>query len=61
MKVKLDNDDTKTFRLIKEGDLQLYEGVASSPNSNSQTEEESFEILNNLLNFINHLSYGLRC
>jgi hypothetical protein len=43
MKVKLDNDDTKTFRLIKEGDLQLYEGVASSPNSNSQTEEESFE------------------
>ena len=28
MKVKLDNDDTKTFRLIKEGDLQLYEGVA---------------------------------
>ena len=42
-KVKLDNDDTKTFRLIKEGDLQLYEGVASSPNSNSQTEEESFE------------------
>ena len=43
LKVKLDNDDTKTFRLIKEGDLQLYEGVASSPNSNSQTEEESFE------------------
>ena len=28
LKVKLDNDDTKTFRLIKEGDLQLYEGVA---------------------------------
>ena len=28
MKVKLDNDDTKTFRLIKECDLQLYEGVA---------------------------------
>ncbi len=26
-KVKLDNDDTKTFRLIKEGDLQLYEEV----------------------------------
>ena len=43
MKVKLDNDDTKTFRLIKECDLQLYEGVASSPNCKSQTEEESFE------------------
>ena len=43
LKVKLDNDDTKTFRLIKECDLQLYEGVASSPNSKSQTEEESFE------------------
>ncbi len=42
-KVKLDNDDTKTFRLIKECDLQLYEGVASSPNCKSQTEEESFE------------------
>ena len=26
-KVKLDNDDTKAFRLIKECDLQLYEGV----------------------------------
>ena len=33
----------KKFRLIKECDLQLYEGVASSPNSKSQTEEESFE------------------
>ena len=45
LKVKLDNDNTKTFRLIKECDLQLYEGVliASSPNSKSQTEEESFE------------------
>ena len=43
LKVKLDNDDTKTFRLIKECDLQLYEGVASSPNSKSQTAEESFE------------------
>ena len=43
LKVKLDNDDTKTFRLIKECDLQLYEGVASSPNCTSQTEEESFE------------------
>ena len=43
LKVKLDNDDTKTFRLIKECDLQLYEGVASSPNCKSQTEEESFE------------------
>ena len=28
LKVKLDNDDTKTFRLIKECDLQFYEGVA---------------------------------
>ena len=28
---------------FKECDLQLYEGVASSPNSKSQTEEESFE------------------
>ena len=43
LKVKLDNDDTKTFRLIKQCDLQLYEGVASSPNCTSQTEEESFE------------------
>jgi hypothetical protein len=43
LKVKLDNDNTKTFRLIKECDLQLYEGVASSPNSKSQTAEESFE------------------
>ena len=43
LKVKLDNDDTKTFRLIKECDLQLYEGVASSSNCKSQTEEESFE------------------
>ena len=31
------------YVLIKECDLQLYEGVASSPNSKSQTEEESFE------------------
>ena len=43
LKVKLDNDNEKTFRLIKECDLQLYEGVASSPNCKSQTEEESFE------------------
>ena len=43
LKVKLDNDNTKTFRLIKEGDLQLYEGVALSFNSESQTEEQSFE------------------
>ena len=43
LKVKLDNDDTKTFRLIKECDLQLDEGVASSPHCKSQTEEESFE------------------
>ena len=33
LKVKLDNDNEKTFRLIKECDLQLYEGVAFSPNS----------------------------
>ena len=32
---------TKTFRLINECDLQLYEGV--SFNSQSQTEEQSFE------------------
>ena len=43
LKVKLDNDNTKTFRLIKECDLQFYDGVASSPNCNSQTEEQSFE------------------
>ena len=62
LKVKLDNDDTKTFRLIKECDLQLYEGVASSPNCKSQTEEESFEydVLNNLLNFIkNHFWFEM--
>ena len=29
--------------MIKEGDLQLYEGVALSLNSDSQTEEQSFE------------------
>ena len=40
LKVKL---DTKKYRLIKGCDLQLYEGVAFSPNSKSQTEEESFE------------------
>ena len=28
---------------IKECDLQLYEGVALSSNSESQTEEQSFE------------------
>ena len=43
LKVKLDNDNTKTFRLIKQRDLQLYEGVALSSNSESQTEEQSFE------------------
>jgi hypothetical protein len=43
LKVKLDNDNTKTFRLIKQCDLQLYEGVALSSNSESQTEEQSFE------------------
>ena len=43
LKVKLHNDNEKTFRLIKECDLQLYEGLASSPNCKSQTEEESFE------------------
>ena len=37
------NDNEKTFRLIKECDLQLYEGVALSFNSESQTEEQSFE------------------
>ena len=31
------------YRLIKGCDLQLYEGVAFSPNSESQTEEDSFE------------------
>ena len=43
LKVELDNDNTKTFRLIKQCDLQLYEGVALSSNSESQTEEQSFE------------------
>ena len=43
LKVKLDNDNTKTFRLIKQCDLQLYEGVALSLNSESQTAEQSFE------------------
>ena len=43
MKVKFENDNTKTFRLIKECDLQLYEGVPLSPSSESQTEEPSFE------------------
>ena len=42
LKVKF-NNDTKKYRLIKGCDLQLYEGVAFSPNSKSQTEEESFE------------------
>jgi hypothetical protein len=32
-----------TFRLIKPCDLQLYEGVSLSSNSESQTEEQSFE------------------
>jgi len=36
-------NNTKTFRLINECDLQLYEGVALSFNSQSQTEEQSFE------------------
>ncbi len=43
LKVKLDNDNIKTFRLIKQCYLQLYEGVALSSNSESQTEEQSFE------------------
>ena len=43
LKVKLDNDNTKTFRLIKQCDLQLYEGVPLSSNSESQTEKQSFE------------------
>ena len=37
------NIDIKKYRLIKGCDLQLYEGVAFSPNSESQTEEASFE------------------
>ena len=41
------NNDIKKYRLIKGCDLQLYEGVAFSPttsgNSESQTEEDSFE------------------
>ena len=43
LKVKLDNDNEKTFRLIKECDLQLYEGGPLSSSSESQTEEPSFE------------------
>ena len=43
LKVKLDNDNEKTFRLIKESDLQLYEGGPLSSSSESQTEEPSFE------------------
>ena len=43
LKVKLDNDNEKTFRLIKECDLQLYEGGPLSFSSESQTEETSFE------------------
>jgi hypothetical protein len=43
LKVKLDNDNEKTFRLIKECDLQLYEGGPLSSSSESQTEETSFE------------------
>ena len=35
-KVKF-NNDIKKYRLIKGCDLQLYEGVAFSPNSGSQT------------------------
>ena len=42
LKVKFENDNSKTFRLIKQYDLQLYEGVALSLNSQSQTEEQSF-------------------
>ena len=41
LKVKLDNDDTKTFRLIKECDLQLYEGVASSPKTLNHTQRKN--------------------
>ena len=47
LKVKLDNDNEKTFRLIKECDLQLYEGGPLSFSSESQTDETSFEYLNN--------------
>jgi hypothetical protein len=41
LKVKLDNDNTKTFRLIKECDLQLYEGVASSPKTLNHTQRKN--------------------
>ena len=37
------NDNEKTFRLIKECDLQLYEGGPLSFSSESQTAETSFE------------------
>ena len=47
-KVKLDND-TKKYRLIKGCDLQLYEGVAFSPNSKITDRGRLFWILNNLL------------
>ena len=43
LKVKLDNDNEKTFRLIKECDLQLYAGGPLSFSSESQTAETSFE------------------
>ena len=43
LKVKLNNDNEKTFRLIKECDLQLYEGGPLSFSSESQTEEPSIE------------------
>ena len=33
----------KKIYIICECDLQFYDGVASSPNCKSQTEEESFE------------------
>ena len=38
-------DDIKKYRLIKGCDLQLYEGVSYlfHLNSESQTEEDSFE------------------
>ena len=37
------SDTYITFRLIKECDLQLYEGGPLSFSSESQTEETSFE------------------
>ena len=48
LKVKLDNDNTKTFRLIKPCDLQLYEGVSLSSKTLNHRQR------NNLLNTKNN-------